>query len=235
MSGTVHIDSIRVTEYDPSGVEIREVLQDQLTEDSTTTWFPWTGQDGGASSVTHTRESSGHQDDASLSISGTVTSGAGWSSSENLFTVSPGNQYRIQGYMRGDEVTGLQGRSPRVGLQLELYGEQPDAPGDGFMARDIEYLDQIMAENLRFGAEHEVPMSVLEFGAVRHVFEIDGKGGDQWVSDVLTLLRKYDLSFAYWEYHGPEMGIYLDLDGEEGEPNDALQETLRRELLADDD
>lgn len=235
MSGTVHIDSIRVTEYDPSGVEIREVLQDQLTEDSTTTWFPWTGQDGGASSVTHTRESSGHQDDASLSISGTVTSGAGWSSSENLFTVSPGNQYRIQGYMRGDEVTGLQGRSPRVGLQLELYGEQPDAPGDGFMARDIEYLDQIMAENLRFGAEHEVPMSVLEFGAVRHVFEIDGKGGDQWASDVLTLLRKYDLSFAYWEYHGPEMGIYLDLDGEEGEPNDALQETLRRELLADDD
>lgn len=235
MSGTVHIDSIRVTEYDPSGVEIREVLQDQLTGDSTTTWFPWTGQDGGASSVTHTRESSGHQDDASLSISGTVTSGAGWSSSENLFTVVPGNQYRIQGYMRGDEVTGLQGRSPRVGLQLELYGEQPDAPGDGFMARDIEYLDQIMAENLRFGAEHEVPMSVLEFGAVRHVFEIDGKGGDQWVSDVLTLLRKYDLSFAYWEYHGPEMGIYLDLDGEEGEPNDALQETLRRELLADDD
>ena len=52
---------------------------------------------------------------------------------------------------------------------------------------------------------------------------------------MLTLLRKYDLSFAYWEYHGPEMGIYLDLDGEEGEPNDALQETLRRELLADDD
>lgn len=235
MSGTVHIDSIRVTEYDPSGVEIREVLQDQLTGDSTTTWFPWTGQDGGLSSVKHTRESSGHHDDASLSISGTVTSGAGWSSSENLFTVVPGNQYRIQGYMRGDEVTGLEGRTPRVGLQLELYGEQPDAPGDGFMARDIEYVDQIMAENLRFGAEHKVPMSVLEFGAVRHVFEIDGKGGDQWVSDVLTLLRKYDLSFAYWEYHGPEMGIYLDLDGEEGEPNDALQETLRRELLTDDD
>ena len=159
--------------------------------------------------------------------------GAGWSSSENIFAVVPGNRYRIRGYMRGDEVTGAAGEEPRIGLRLELYGAQAGAAGDGFLPRDKEYLDHAMSQHLAFGAEHEVPMSVLEFGAVRHAFEMEGKGGDRWVADVLALLREHDLSFGYWEYHDSVMGIYLDLDGAESRPNDALQEVLRRDLHED--
>lgn len=233
MDGTAYFDSIRVTEYGPDGTEIREVLHDRLDEDSATAWYPWTGEDRGDASVEHTRESSGHQDDASLSIRGTVPSGAGWSSSENVFPVVPGHQYRIRGYMRGKEVAGAEGQDPRVGLRLELYGEQPDAPGGGFLPRDEEYLDHAMSAHLRFGAEHGVPMSVLEFGTIRHTFEIEGKGGDRWVGDALALLREHDLSFAYWEYHDLDMGVYLNLDGEDGEPNEALQEVLRHALRED--
>ena len=209
------------------------MLHDPLDEGSTGRWYPWTGRDGGDADVEHTRETSGHLDDGSLSISGTVTSGAGWSSSENIFAVVPGNRYRIRGYMRGDEVTGAAGEEPRIGLRLELYGAQAGAAGDGFLPRDKEYLDHAMSQHLAFGAEHEVPMSVLEFGAVRHAFEMEGKGGDRWVADVLALLREHDLSFGYWEYHDSVMGIYLDLDGAESRPNDALQEVLRRDLHED--
>ena len=233
MEGTAHFDSIRVTEYGPGGNELREVLHDPLDEGSTGRWYPWTGRDGGDADVEHTRETSGHLDDGSLSISGTVTSGAGWSSSENIFAVVPGNRYRIRGYMRGDEVTGAAGEEPRIGLRLELYGAQAGAAGDGFLPRDKEYLDHAMSQHLAFGAEHEVPMSVLEFGAVRHAFEMEGKGGDRWVADVLALLREHDLSFGYWEYHDSVMGIYLDVDGAESRPNDALQEVLRRDLHED--
>jgi endoglucanase len=55
MEGTAHFDGIRVTEYGPDGTELREVLDDPLDEDSTTTWYPWTGENGADSSVNHTR------------------------------------------------------------------------------------------------------------------------------------------------------------------------------------
>ena len=73
-------------------------------------------------------------------------------------------------------------------------------------------------------------MSVMEFGLVRQAFEMEGKGGDQWVTDMLELLEENDLSFAYWEYHGTQMGLYLSGTGLPGEPHTALQDTLTRGL-----
>ena len=90
-----------------------------------------------------------------------------------------------------------------------------------------------MAQHLRFGADHDVPMSVMEFGAVRQVFEMEGKGGERWVGDMLDLLAENDLSFAYWEYHDSAMGIYLNKNGAPSQPNAALLEVLRRELPED--
>ena len=119
---------------------------------------------------------------------------------------------------------------PQIVLKLDVYAETQGAAGGGFLPRDKTFLEYQMEDHLAFGAEHEVPMSVMEFGAVRQAFQMEGKGGEQWVGDMLSLLEENNLSFSYWEYHGTEMGLYLSGSGEPGEPNTALQEVLRREL-----
>jgi len=233
MTGTVFFDRVTVTEYGPDGTRLRTVVEDPLNGSTTPVWYSWGNGDTAGSSVRLDREASGHQDDGSLSVAGTVDSGAGWNSSEHLFKVVPGHRYRIQGYMRGEDVVLTQGDRSRIGFKLAVYAQNPDAPHGGFLARDKDYLADAMAQHLRFGADHDVPMSVMEFGAVRQVFEMEGKGGERWVGDMLELLAENDLSFAYWEYHDSAMGIYLNKDGAPSQPNAALLEVLRRELPED--
>lgn len=232
MRGTAYFDVITVTEYAPDGTEIREIVDDGLDPDGTLDWYPWESGGEASTPAQLVRESSGHEDAASLSITDMQTDGAiaGWSNDGHLFTVVPGNQYRVRGYMRGQDVAPVDGQGPLIGLRLDVYGESPGAAGGGFLERDKSYLEHEMREHLQFGIENEVPMSVMEFGVVRQAFQMEGKGGDVWVTDMLALLEKLDLSFAYWEYNGAEMGIYLGPTGEPSEPNEALRGVLMREL-----
>jgi endoglucanase len=232
MRGTAHFDAIEVTEYDSDGKEIRVVVDAPLSGDATLDWYQWASGGDATSPVRFSRDTEGHDDDASLSITDASSAGsiAGWSTDTHLFEVVPGNQYRIQGYMRGDNVVGSTRDTPRIGLQLDVYAESPGGAGGGFLERDRAYLAHEMEKHLRFGAEHGVPMSVMEFGVVKQAFDMEGKGGDRWVADMLALLEENDLSFAYWEYHGAEMGLYLSGNGKPSEPNTALHDVLRREL-----
>ncbi|MGO4120086.1 glycoside hydrolase family 5 protein [Arthrobacter sp. YAF16] len=231
MRGTAGFDAIRVTEYGPDGTELRQVINDPLDRDSTLDWHQWQYGDT-AAPPKFAREKTGHQDSGSLSISNAVdaTAIAGWSNDAHLFKVVPGNKYRIQGHMRGQNIAASAGSAPRIGLQLDVYAQSPGTPGNGFLARDKGYLAHELGKRLKFGIDNNVPMSVMEFGLVRQAFEMEGKGGSQWVTDMLDLLAENELSFAYWEYHGTQMGLYLSGTGQPGEPNKALQETLARGL-----
>ena len=232
MSGTASFDAITVTEYGPDGSEIRQIINDQLNSEATLDWHQWQyGEDPGAPPE-FARETNGYQDSGSLSISNASDAEAiaGWSNDAHLFKVVPGNQYRIQGQMRGQNVAPTTGSAPRIGLQLDVYAKSPGTAGDGFLERGKDYLAHQMAKYLKFGTDNNVPMSVMEFGLVRQAFEMEGKGGDQWVTHMLELLNENDLSFAYWEYHGTEMGLYLSGSGQPGEPNQVLQDTLARGL-----
>lgn len=231
MRGTAGFDAIRVTEYGPDGTELRQVINDPLDRDSTLDWHQWQYGDT-AAPPKFAREKTGHQDSGSLSISNAVdaTAIAGWSNDAHLFKVVPGNKYRIQGHMRGQSIAASAGSAPRIGLQLDVYAQSPGTPGNGFLARDKGYLAHELGKRLKFGIDNNVPMSVMEFGLVRQAFEMEGKGGSQWATDMLDLLAENELSFAYWEYHGTQMGLYLSGTGQPGEPNKALQETLARGL-----
>lgn len=231
MRGTAHFDAVTVTEYAPDGTEIREVVDDRISGDALN-WYEWQSREGAAPAVDFERESSGHEDDASLSVTGASPAGAvaGWSSTGHLFEVVPGNRYRIRGYMRGEDVAGADGEEPRIRWRLDVYARSSGPGSNRFLKRDRTYLEARMDEHLQFGAEHHVPMSVLEFGAVRQTFEMEGKGGERWVADMLDLLEEHDLSFAYWEYRGPDMGIFRSGTGSPGEPAGGLEEVLRRGL-----
>ncbi|WP_445153726.1 glycoside hydrolase family 5 protein [Arthrobacter sp. Hor0625] len=226
--GTASFDAITVTEYGPDGAELRQLVNDRLDRDGTLDWHEWSYGAGAGSGPKFAREKSGHRDNGSLSISNAVDAGtiAGWSNDGHLFKVVPGNKYRIQGHMRGQGIAATGSSAPAAALQIDVYAQSPGAAGGGFLTRGKDYLAHELGKRLKFGADNNVPMSVMEFGLVRQAFEMEGKGGGQWVTDMLGLLKENDLSFAYWEYHGNQMGLYLSGTGKPGEPNTALHEAL---------
>lgn len=231
MKGTAYFDTMTVTEYGPDGNQIREVLREELGQDGLVNWHEWNGGGKENPPALFAREAFGNGDNASLSISQAEGAGAiaGWSNDGHLFKVVPGNQYRIQGYMRGQDVAPASDGT-NIGFHLDVYANTPGAAGGGFLERGPEYLAHEMAKHTKFGEENNVPMSVLEFGLVRQAFEMNGKGGGEYVADMLKLLEAKDLSFAYWEYHGAQMGLYLSSTGAPGEPNQELQDLFARQL-----
>lgn len=237
MRGTASFDAITVTEYAPDGTEIRQVVEDRISGDGALNWYEWQSGNGTAPAAEFERGSSGYDDDASLSVTDAAAadSVAGWSNEGHLFEVVPGHRYRIRGYMRGEDVGGEDvgdpdGAGPRIRLRLDVYARPAGSDEGRFLPRDRTYLEEELQEHLQFGIDHQVPMSVLEFGAVRQTFEIAGKGGERWVTDMLDLLEERDLSFGYWEYRGPDMGIHRTGPEAPDEPVGDLEAVLRREL-----
>lgn len=233
MEGTAHFDSVTVTEYAPDGTELRQVVDDQLLdEDGETEWYPWERRFRSTFGYQAAEGDQWHRHEGELGLADATNDNlvTGWANDEHLFEVEPGNQYRIQGYMRGEDITASDDEDPVIRLELDVYAQPADDDEPVFLARDKTYLERELTKHLRLRAEHDVPMSVLEFGTIRETFEMPGKGGDQWVTDVLDLLDEHDLSFAYWEYNGGDFGIYSPTDGRPGNPNLELQEVLRREL-----
>jgi hypothetical protein len=66
-----------------------------------------------------------------------------------------------------------------------------------------------MTRRLAFGAEHGVPMAVTEFGLMRSCFE-EGRGGLDWLTDMVSVLDEHQLGYAFFTYHSAYMGIYGD-------------------------
>ncbi len=122
MRGTAYFDLLTVTEYRPDGTEIREVSHDDLTSESILNWYEWSSGSNGSPPPTFSRETAGYQDDGSLSISNAEGADAitGWSNDQHLFKVVPGNQYRIRGYMRGQDIE-LTGAGTDIGFHLDFY------------------------------------------------------------------------------------------------------------------
>ena len=230
LRGTALFDAVTVTEYDPKGVEIREVVNAQLDADDTPYWSHWeTGR--GTRPARFASETSGHQDGGSLSITDAWGGGAiaGWSNDDHLFTVVPGNQYRIRGYMRGKDVVAPDDGA-HAKLRLDVYASSPGAPAGGFMGRDKTYLEHELLEHAQFGTTNNVPMAVMEFGVARDAFKVPDAGGERWMDDMLSLLDEHDLGYAYWEYHGDPMGIFLDETARPQELNITLRDLLVRHL-----
>jgi len=75
------------------------------------------------------------------------------------------------------------------------------------LVRNKAYLAHQLEQFLAFGRKNNVPLYLGEFGLIKNCFE-PGKGGIQWVSDMVDLLKQHQVHFTYHVYHEDNFGIY---------------------------
>ncbi len=233
--GKVFFDDIRVYEYDQNGQALGPVLHEPVSADSIWQWWSWKSSGMNQQHVTFNRETgTGSNDQHSLSVTlgkptGNESHGpVGWSNDHHWFRVTPGHYYQISANMKFEKQFEQQADTdetetiPLAIPELDFY--TTSVTGEpAFLERNQPYLEHQFMQLFQFGKQHNVPVSVLETGLVRHAFEMEGKGGIHWVRDLLDLFKKHQVSYAWWNYHGDQMGLFLS--GQDSPP-DALNLTL---------
>ncbi|MFH1368432.1 MAG: cellulase family glycosylhydrolase [Elusimicrobiota bacterium] len=192
-TGAVYFDDITVNEYGPDGKFIRTVRESGVN--SKTFWTIWSGLNTAAVELTKT---DGHSDNASLKITG----GAGDAMCYNddlRFEMKNGYYYSISGWMKGAGVPAGARCSLRIGTE--------SSPSGKLMRRNKDYLEHRMKTCVQWGIDNNVPLYMGEFGAHRPCFE-NGRGGINWVRDMVELSKKYGLSFTYHAYHESSFGLF---------------------------
>jgi aryl-phospho-beta-D-glucosidase BglC (GH1 family) len=88
--------------------------------------------------------------------------------------------------------------------------------------RNKAFLEMQLNKYLAFGKKHNVPLYLGEFGVIKYGFE-EGRGGEQWVSDMVDLLKENKVHFTYHVYHEDSFGLYYG----KGKPVDEAQANTR--------
>jgi endoglucanase len=92
---------------------------------------------------------------------------------------------------------------------------------------DRAYLERELAPLLAFGARHEVPLFLGEFGVIRAGFE-EGRNGTGWVADVIDIARAGGVGLTYHSFHEQAFGLY----GNDGRQPPALRDEPLAEVFA---
>ncbi|MGN7613658.1 glycoside hydrolase family 5 protein [Magnetococcales bacterium HHB-1] len=140
----------------------------------------------------------GHLGGASLEV-GSVQGKVALSNDRLMFSLRPGYEYRLGGWMRGQNVSG---GSCSLGVEkVSLPKGMKRIPIDkGILRKRLERF-------LRFGRDENVPLNVGEFGLSRMAFR-KGRNGERWVEDVIKLLDEKGLSYQYYDYHSRDFGLH---------------------------
>jgi endoglucanase len=208
-SGRAYFDDIVLERLDGSGKSVETLWQVNL--DTARGWYFWEKQAHGS----RTLSNSGHGDATALSITGTVDD-ANLGGDPWRFRPAPNSTYRLSGWMKGEQIPA----TANCQIRLDFYtSTQP------VHARDRGYVEQELNAYLAWGKREKVPLFLGEFGAIKAAFD-DDRGGIRWVSDMLELLHRANVSYTYHDYHEQSFGLYY---GDEGlpDPEDANQALLQ--------
>ena len=227
-SGTVWFDDVFIEEHDWEGMLTRRIFAQDL--ETMSGWSFWTAGTTGTASVS----TEAHSGTASLSIANTDHD----ANLQNVFRypVKQGYQYVVGGYMKGQAIPLLSRADPRGDwiqstralIRLDYFS----ASGD-LLARDAAALGASLDKFTAWGTAQNVPLFVGEFGLIHYCFE-DGRGGTDWVRDMLGLMQARNLNFTYHVYHEPAFGIFqseASMLPELGDANQPLIAVLQAQLL----
>ena len=205
-SGKAYFDDIVLEKMGADGAGVEEVWRVNLTTHRG--WYYWKAggeRDSGKSEVAPT----GHEDNASLSISG-VKGDSNLGADILMIRTEQGANYRLSGWMKGENIPG----AATCQIRLDFYSAEVP-----IQSWDKAFLAQELDAYIAWGKKQGVPLYVGEVGTIKASFEQD-RGGLRWVADILDLLLDRNLHFAYHDYHENAFGLYFG-DDTLPDPNNA--------------
>jgi endoglucanase len=216
VQGTVYFDDIVIKEYDEQDNFTGNILNMNL--DNSNGWSYWSANNSGFGALS---TSTGNGDNASLLIS-EGTDDCNMSNYAKVFEAKQGYSYQISGWMKGEDVAA----DSYCMLRIDFI-----TTNDPIVARNKEYLRSGIKKYGEYSVQKNIPVYCGEFGAGVHCF-MDNKGGVQWATDMIDLLKEYKLHFTYHSYHESSFGLYWG-DGSLPDPsnaNDPLIELFTEKL-----
>lgn len=212
IGGTAFFDDIVVEEYkDGTFVRVVTTLDFEKTGDDFSYW----SQDN--SGRYYFAAGKGYNGSRCVALTGTTSDA---NVTGYRFELLEGYEYKISGKVKCVDTLTSSTVSPRIdysNFKTISY-------------RDMNYLDAGLQPYAEFREKYQVPIYLGEFGVCLPAW-VENAGADQWVTDMLTLCRKYGFHFNYHSYHDYHFGLYnLPIDDQKRERNEALAEIFR-ELL----
>jgi endoglucanase len=202
VTGKVYFDNIILKEYDTAGVFVRDVLDMNLND--ITSWGYWSSNNTGTFGIA---TNTGVGDNSSIFINGN-TLDCNLSNYRKIFLVKQGYYYKISGWMKGENVSAQANCSIRIDFlntTKPIYG------------RNKQYMEYAINKYTAWAQQKNVPVYMGEFGAGNPCFQ-NGKGGLQFVGDVIDITKASGIHFTYHAYHESSFGIYY---GDSDLPNPA--------------
>nr|MCU0354695.1 glycoside hydrolase family 5 protein [Cytophagales bacterium] len=192
VGGRVYFDDFVVKEYDPNGNFVRDVMSVKPTADKEV--YFWSSNNAGKGGLT---DGTGRNGGAGYYVEGT-TSYANLNLDWTRFVPQQGFSYQVSGWMRGENVAG----NGEANIRLDFENV------DGTVARrNKAYLETSLKRFVDFAKKRNRPMYLGEYGVIAGCFE-PGKGGLQWVSDMVDISLANGLHSTYHAYHEDSFGIY---------------------------
>jgi len=211
--GIALFDDIVVSEYQNGTLQRVITTLDFEANSSANDFNYWSADGNGAYSYTD----AGYHGSRCIMLSGTI---ADANITGYRFPLKEGCEYKITGKVKTLQAAGNASVRPRI--DYSLFGS--------ISCIDATYLESELLPYINFSRNHQVPIYLGEFGVCIPAFE-NNVGAEQWVTDMLTLCKNYDLHFNYHAYHDYWFGLYrLPMDDPDSKRNEDLAEIFK-ELL----
>lgn len=194
--GTVYFDDLEIKEYDEEKNYIRTIRTEGFT--STTATSGWDLGTGGGGKVAYS-SSVGHNALGSIYVTNANNDYRFYNNSLQLFLAQTGHYYTVSTYVKFEDC------DSNVVITPALQFTKANTP----YILNKDYLEYMLNIYLDLGNTNNVPIYIGEFGLPRYIFGNEYKG-EEWVSDIFDLLKKYNVSFAYHDFHNENWGYYYN-------------------------
>jgi endoglucanase len=191
--GRVYFDNVEIKEYDANGNYTKTIMQLPITNNAG--WYFWSSNNSGSSGLAN---NTGYLDNNSMYIEGT-TDDCNLSNALHAFQPLQGYSYQINGWMKGDNISG----NAACLFRIDFYDTN-----DPVQKRNKALMESILKKFADWGKLKNVPIYMGEFGAGIHCFQ-NNKGGLQWVSDMIDIAKANNFYFTYHTYHEDNFGLYF--------------------------
>ena len=204
-NGSAYFDDITLTEISPQGK--RRTLFTADFSDGIINGSPWS-EDG--SGISEYCADDGNKATGCLKISDTASY---YVQNFKRFEMKKGYKYMISGYVKSEY------GSPELRMDMSL--------SKNILSFDKDYLESTVMPYVQFSEKHNVPIYLGEFGVISEGFE-NGRSGADWVKDMISICRKYNIGFNYHVYNEAAFGLYDDYpDGRNEELAELFREMLK--------